>query len=219
MSLRYQAVIFDLDGTLVDSYDALLIAVNSALRHHGRPAIDLEQLRGFVGEGIEPLLSRCFRGEVPASAHDHFMSIYDEVCAEKSSLLDDVEETLAELHERNVAMAVCTNKTTSFSRKILEALGTARFFRSIVGPDLAEARKPDPRHVLHALSSTGHSPSTALFVGDMPIDVQAGRAGGLHVAAIATGSADRDSLRASQPDYMLERFRDLVAIVTGEKNP
>lgn len=218
MSHQYQAVIFDLDGTLVDSYEALLIAVNSSLLSHGEPEIDLDQLRGFVGEGIEPLLTRCFRGEVPATAHDHFMTSYDDVCAERSTLLDDVEETLATLDDMNIAMAVCTNKTTSFSRKILEALNVARFFQSIVGPDLVGARKPDPRHVLHALSSTKHRPSNALFVGDMPIDVEAAQAAGLHVAAIATGSADRDTLLSSKPEYMLERFGDLVGIVTGGTN-
>lgn len=213
MKLRYQAVIFDLDGTLVDSYEALLIAVNSSLSTHRRSEISVEQLRRMVGEGIEPLLSRCFDGPVPPGAHDHFMTKYDEVCCDKSRLLEDVEETLQALAGFGVAMAVCTNKTTAFSRKILEALHTARFFSAIVGPDMAGARKPDARHVLHALAPTGHGPSDALFVGDMPIDVNAARAAGMRVAAIATGSADFEPLAASGPDYMLERFRDLIDIV------
>ena len=213
MTLHYKAVVFDLDGTLVDSYEALLIAVNVALAGHGRPELDVQQLRRYVGEGIEPLLGRCFHGDVPAGAHDLFVQKYDEICCDKSRLLEDVEETLAALDRSGVVMSVCTNKPTSFSEKILAALGTARFFRAIVGPDLAGARKPDARHVLHALAPTGFTPADALFVGDMPIDVQAARAAGLDAAAIPTGSADLGPLSAAEPDYMLERFDDLLEIV------
>lgn len=216
MTLRYQAIVFDLDGTLVDSYEALLIAVNSALASHGRRELNVDQLRRFVGEGIEPLLGRCFDGNVPDGAHEHFVQKYDEICCDKSKLLEDVDETLSALDRAGVAMAVCTNKPTSFSHKILVALDTARYFHAIVGPDLAGARKPDARHVLHALAPTGFSPADALFVGDMPIDVEAARAAGLDVAAIATGSSDLEPLSASGPDYMLERFGDLLEIVGTE---
>lgn len=213
MTLHYKAVVFDLDGTLVDSYEALLIAVNVALAGHGRAELDVQQLRRYVGEGIEPLLGRCFNGDVPAGAHDLFVQKYDEICCDKSRLLEDVEQTLVALDRWGVVMSVCTNKPTSFSEKILAALGTARFFRAIIGPDLAGARKPEARHVLHALAPTGFAPADALFVGDMPIDVQAARAAGLHAAAIPTGSADLEPLSASEPDYMLERFSDLLEIV------
>ncbi|MBW3670155.1 MAG: HAD-IA family hydrolase, partial [Acidobacteria bacterium] len=205
------------DGTLVDSYEALLIAVNVALAGHGRAELDVHQLRRYVGEGIEPLLGQCFNGDVPEGAHDLFVQKYDEICCDKSRLLDNVEQTLAALDRAGVAMSVCTNKPTSFSEKILTALGTARFFRAIIGPDLAGARKPDARHVLHALAPTGFAPADALFVGDMPIDVQAARAAGLHAAAIPTGSSDLEPLSASEPDYLMERFGDLLEIVgTGD---
>lgn len=215
MTLRYKAVVFDLDGTLIDSYEALLVSVNAALRAYDREEMTVELLRSFVGDGIEPLLERCFEGRLPDGAYEHFVRHYDEVCADKSRFMDEVEETLADLSQIGVSMAVCTNKGTRFSRKILDALDASRFFAAIVGPDLAEARKPDPRHVLRALEPTGHPPEVALFVGDMPIDVQAARAAGLAVAAIPTGSADREPLAESGPDYMLERFSELIALVRG----
>ena len=126
-------------------------------------------------------------------------------------MLDDVEATLGALSRLGVAMAVCTNKPTSFSRKILESLGLARYFRAIVGPDLAGARKPDGRHVLR----TGCESTDALFVGDMPVDIHAARNSGIDVAVVASGSSTRDDLDAAGPDHLLEGFADLVALVAG----
>jgi phosphoglycolate phosphatase len=112
-----------------------------------------------------------------------------------------------------VVMAVCTNKPTSFSKKILDFLELARFFRGIVGPDLAGARKPDARHLLVTLDTVECTPAEALFVGDMPVDVRAARNSGIDVAVLATGSSTRAELTAAEPDHFLERFSDLVDLV------
>src|SRR5205814_6793379 len=122
-------------------------------------------------------------------------------------------ETSAALHRDGVLMAVCTNKPTSFSKKILEFLELAPFFRAIVGPDVAGARKPDARHVLHTLGATGCAAAEALFVGDMPIDVHAARNSGIDVAVVSTGSSTPEALRAAAPDHYLDRFSDLLAVV------
>jgi phosphoglycolate phosphatase len=214
MTLRYRAVLFDLDGTLVDSYTALAEAVNHARRAHGLHELSAVRIRDFVGDGLEKMLQRAFeRDDVPQSARVAFEERYDEICCEESKVLADVAETLRALHARGVAMAVCTNKPTSFSKKILDFLGLSPFFRAIVGPDIAGARKPDARHVLRTLESTGCEPSEALFVGDMPIDVHAARASGITVAVVPTGSSSEEQLRASKPDHYLDRFSDLLKIV------
>src|SRR5437667_7298483 len=141
-ALRYQAVLFDLDGTLVDSYAALAEAVNYARTAHGLDALSEATIRELVGDGLEKLLERAFAGaDISGSVRDAFESRYDEICCEQSTVLADVETTLEELARLGVAMAVCTNKPTSFSRKILAHLGLAPHFRAIVGPDLAGARK------------------------------------------------------------------------------
>ena len=213
-SLRYRAVIFDLDGTLVDSYTALAEAVNFARRQHGMHELSAARIRDFVGDGLDKLLQRAFENErVPPSVRDAFETRYDEICCAESRVLDDVAETVAALHALGVAMAVCTNKPTSFSKKILDFLQLAPYFRAIVGPDLAGARKPEARHVLHTLAATSCAPGEALFVGDMPIDVHAARNSGIDVAVVATGSSSSDALRAAAPDHYLERFSDLLKIV------
>ena len=214
MTLRYRAVLFDLDGTLVDSYTALAEAVNYARRQHGLHELSGARIRDFVGDGLDKLLQRAFESDrVPQSVRVAFESRYDEICCEESKVLADVEATLDELSKRDVAMAVCTNKPTSFSRKILEFLGLARHFRAIVGPDLAGARKPEAQHLLCTLESTGAEAAEALFVGDMPIDVHAARNSGIDVAVVATGSSSSEQLHAARPDHYLERFSDLLKIV------
>ncbi len=215
--LRYRAVLFDLDGTLVDSYAALTEAVNYARRQHGLSQLTAETIRGFVGYGLERLLQRAFDcDEIPAAATAAFESRYDEICCAQSRVLDDVQTTLAALQASGVAMAVCTNKPTPFSRKILESLGLAGFFRDIVGPDRAGARKPEAQHLLRTLEATNCLPSEALFVGDMPIDVAAARNSGIDVAVIASGSSTSSDLKAAQPDHYLDRLADLVKIVRDE---
>lgn len=110
-------------------------------------------------------------------------------------------------------MSVCTNKPTNFSEKILDHLGLAGYFRAVVGPDLAGARKPSADHVLFTLATTGAPAERALFVGDMPIDVVAARSSGIAVAVLATGSSTREELQASSPDFLLERFGELETLV------
>lgn len=216
-SLAYQAVIFDLDGTLVDSYEALEVAVNHALSAHAMQELAPGRIRDFVGEGVERLMQKAFaRDEVPPSAYAAFEERYDEVCCEGSRILADVETTLSQLAELRLPMAVCTNKPTAFSRKILEFLALSRYFSAVIGPDAAGARKPDGRHVLATLEAIGADARTTLFVGDMPIDVMAARNGGTAIAAIATGSSTREELLAAKPDHLLERFSELVRIIRRE---
>lgn len=216
-ALRYRAVLFDLDGTLVDSYTALAEAVNHARRTHGLHELPSTRIKEFVGDGIERLLQRAFeRTDVPGTVLDAFESRYDEVCCGESKVLADVDATLQSLADLGVEMAVCTNKPTVFSKKILDFLDLSRHLRAIVGPDLAGARKPDAKHLLFTLDSVRCGPDEALFVGDMPIDVRAARNSGIDVAVVATGSSTREQLAASEPDHFLERFADLLKIVRRE---
>ena len=213
-ALRYRAVLFDLDGTLVDSYAALAESVNFARRHQGLPQLAEARIRNFVGDGLERLLQRAFECEsVPNGAREAFESRYDEICCEESKVLDDVETTLEELTAMQVPMAVCTNKPTGFSKKILDFLNLSAHFRAIVGPDLAGARKPDGRHVLRTLEEAGCSVDGALFVGDMPIDIAAARASGIDIAVVTTGSSSYEELVDAHPDHVLDRFSDLVGVV------
>ena len=208
---RYRGMIFDLDGTLVDSYAALAESINHARRALGYADLDATRIRSFVGDGVERLLCRAFDSrDVPENARSLFENHYDSICSESSRLLEHVESTLAQLESHGIVMSVCTNKPTYFSQKILEALGAGRHFTAVIGPDLAKARKPDPRHVLSALEPLGLPGGDVLFVGDMPVDVAAARNAGIDVAVVSTGSATIEELRDAGPDFFLESFSDLL---------
>src|SRR6188474_2561282 len=186
-TLRYRAVLFDLDGTLVDSYNALTEAVNHARRTHGLPELSSAHIREMVGEGVERLLQKAFeRAELSQSIVHAFESRYDAICCAESRVLEEVAATLHELNELGVSMAVCTNKPTVFSKKILDFLGLSHYFRAIVGPDVAGARKPEAQHLAVTLAATDCSREDALFVGDMPLDIHAARNSGIDVAVVAT---------------------------------
>jgi phosphoglycolate phosphatase len=216
-ALRYRAVLFDLDGTLVDSYAALTDAVNHARRGEGLHDLSDARIRELVGDGIERLLQRAFeRTDIPKHVVEAFESRYDEVCCAGSRVLTDVDATLRQLADLGVEMAVCTNKPTVFSKKILDFLDLSHYFRAIVGPDVAGARKPDAQHLAVTLRSVQCGDDEALFVGDMPVDVRAARNSGIDVAVVATGSSTREQLTESEPDHFLERFSDLLKIVRRE---
>lgn len=213
MASRFAAIVFDLDGTLIDSYSALAGAINFARRGCGYPDAGGELIRQSVGDGLEKLLERTFAPDpVPEDARRLFEDHYDEICCDESRVLEEVEPTLAALQGMGIRMGVCTNKPTRFSQKILDHLGLASRFSAVVGPDLTGAAKPDARHVLFTLGQLGRAPGESLFVGDMTIDVDAARNAGMPVAVVATGSSSRDALVAAEPDYMLASFRDLTAI-------
>ncbi|MGH9456781.1 MAG: molybdopterin-guanine dinucleotide biosynthesis protein MobB [Thermoanaerobaculia bacterium] len=219
MGSRWEGIVFDLDGTLIDSYRALAGAINHARRAAGLPALGEEAIRAAVGEGVEVLLERTFApGPVPGRAREDFESHYDAICCEESRLLEHVGETLAALQAQGIRMGVCTNKPTSFSAKILRYLGLEERFGAIVGPDLAGARKPDGRHVVYTLRAIARGADESLFVGDMPVDVAAARSAGVPVAVLATGSSPRPALAESRPDFLLERFDQLVALAARRES-
>ncbi len=216
MSRPWEAILFDLDGTLIDSYAALAKSINFAREQHGLERLSGDLIRRSVGDGVEILLERTFAPDaVPATARALFEGHYDRICCEESKILEHVEPTLRALDDRGLAMAVCTNKPTAYSAKILEYLGLAGYFGAIVGPDLAGSQKPAGAHVLYTLERLGQPPHAALFVGDMPIDVQAARNAGLQVAVVATGSSTPEALRSASPDYFLQSFAQLIELTAG----
>ncbi|HEY0787789.1 MAG TPA: molybdopterin-guanine dinucleotide biosynthesis protein MobB [Thermoanaerobaculia bacterium] len=213
MAARFAAIVFDLDGTLIDSYAALAQAINFARRGCGYPDVEEDVIRRSVGDGLETLLERTFAPDpVPPDARRLFEEHYDAICCDESRTLDDVEPTLAVLQGMGIRMGVCTNKPTRFSQKILDSLGLGARFSAVVGPDLAGSRKPDPEHVLFTLGQLGRGPAESLFVGDMTIDVAAARSAAVPVAVVPTGSSAREALEAAAPDFLLDRFSDLAAI-------
>ena len=214
-----QAIVFDLDGTLVDSAADLHAAVNRLLALRGLGAVASAQVKRMIGDGTRRLVQRAFGaagqkldGEALDAAEREFVDIYMEAPARLTRPYDGVPDTLRCLQARGLRMGVCTNKPARATGTILEQLGLARFFTGVSGGNSAPVRKPDPGHVRDALARIGAEPATALMVGDNEHDVHAGHAAGLRTVAVTYGYA-RHPYPDLGADWLIDRFSDLLGVL------
>jgi phosphoglycolate phosphatase len=210
-------VVFDLDGTLVDSARDLAAAVNEMLARlsPGTPRLPEAQVRGFIGEGARLLVSRSLTRaglpHPPDEALSVFMDCYRGRMLHTTRLYPGVAEVLDTLTGH--ALAVLTNKPGDLSRAILDGLGLGGRFALVYGGDELP-RKPDPGGLVRIMAETGQEPASTVMVGDSAIDVQTGRAAGVLTVGVRYGFAP-ESLRAHPPDVLLDDLRGLPAVVEG----
>jgi len=167
-------MVFDLDGTLVDSVPDLAAALNRLMASRAQAPFEREQVAGFVGDGVRMLLERAFRarGTVPdATALADFMRDYEANAAVLTEPYPGVRETLERFAAAGWRMAVCTNKPEAPARTLLDALDLARYFAAVGGGDSFAVRKPDPGHLLATIEAAGGAPSVAVMAGDHHNDV------------------------------------------------
>src|SRR6202035_2400447 len=191
-------VIFDLDGTLIDSRLDLVHSVNAALRHIGRAALPDDVIASYVGDGAPILIQRALGGEAVDDAIvrkglQFFLSYYREHKLDHTTVYAGVKEALAAVQTtRNGAprkMAVLTNKPVNPSRAIVEALGLAPFFTQIYGGNSFATKKPDPEGARKLLEETGVPPHQAVIVGDSQVDIETGRNAGMLTVGVSYGFA------------------------------
>ena len=207
-----QALVFDLDGTLVDSLPDLRAALNEMLRGLARRELSANEVRGMIGDGSHALVGRALRatGEVVdlENAHQRFLDIYEAAPTRLSRLYPDVETTLRALVELGARLAVCTNKQQAATLAVLEGFNIAKYFEVIVGGDIVPFRKPDPRHLLAALDQLRVSPTESVMIGDNENDHAAGRAAGTAVILMRYGYM-RVPPETLAPDAWLDQFADI----------
>ncbi len=206
----FAAVVFDLDGTLLDSYAAIHASVAVVQRGFGLPEWTLEETRRRVGRGVEVLMAEAVGPSRAADGVRLFSESYAASGPEATRLLPGADEVTRALWERGVKLAVASNKPSVFSRQILSHLGILGRFLVVHGPDDGFPSKPAPLMVFMALALLGVPASEALYVGDMPLDVLTARAAGVTVAAVPTGSATAGELAAAGPDVLLPSLSDLM---------
>jgi phosphoglycolate phosphatase len=209
------AILFDLDGTLVDSVPDLAAAVNALLAEHGRPPLSPAQVAGMVGDGAPKLVERALSMSglaalPPAPALARFLALYEANATVLTRPYPDVPEVLATLREAGHRLAICTNKPERATRAVLEGLGLARFFTVVLGGDSLTARKPDPAPLLAALDRLGASRARAAMVGDHHNDVLAAQAAGIAVIFARYGYGGA-APGAPAADAAIDRFSDLPA--------
>lgn len=189
-----ETVVFDLDGTLVDTAPDLTASLNAVLAREGRPPVPLDEVRHMVGRGARVLIERAMGGAGQpwdtASVSDlvtHFLEHYDANIAVTSRPFAGCQTVLRRLASRGVKLGICTNKPERLSLKLLDELNLRGLFPVVLGADSQAYRKPDPRHLLDTVSALGGRPESAVMIGDSETDVLTARAAKVPVIAVSFG--------------------------------
>jgi phosphoglycolate phosphatase len=215
-----KAVVFDLDGTLVDSAPDLRVAINKLLGEEGRRSVALDEVIGMIGDGAAKLVERAFRAtggrpeaESPEQLTARFLAFYEGHATDSTRPYPGVPETLALLREQQWSLGICTNKPERATREVLRDLDLASHFGAIVGGDsIAGVRKPHPRLLLAVLDRLGAAPAEAVMVGDNANDVHAARAAGVPVI-VRAGGYTRVPTSQLGADAVIEAFAELPAVL------
>lgn len=212
---RFPVLLFDLDGTLIDSAPDLAAALNRTLAVAGREMLPFAAVRGMIGNGAAKLVERGFAatGGPPADLEAEtarFLAIYGRALACHTRLYDGVAETLETLADTGHHLAIVTNKPLTPTLAILDALDLARFFPEdhVVGGDSFPVRKPAPEPLLGLLTRIGGAPETAVMIGDSHNDIEAARAAGIASVAVGYGYC-RGAPADLGADRLIARFADL----------
>lgn len=210
-------VIFDLDGTLIDSAADLAVAINAMLAGYGREPLPVGEVRRMVGDGVAMLVARALaardcRPPEPAEAERSFMRHYESNATSLTTVFPGAAQALQALSAAGVPLAVCTNKPERIATGILASLGLARYFARVIGGDSLPFRKPDPRVVLTLLEAFAARAEDSLLVGDSEVDAATARAAEVPFVLMKHGYR-RGPVEGIACRAALENFAELPALV------
>ncbi len=215
-------IVFDLDGTLVDTAPDLLDSLNHTLGAGGAAMADTAGFRQFVGHGARVMIERAYHAQqraLAADEHDRlfalFLDHYGANIPGRSKPYPGVVEALARFKSAGFLMAVCTNKTEAFAKLLLTSLNLDRYFAAICGQDTFDCRKPDPRHLTETIRVAGGSAERAVMVGDSRTDIDTAKAAGIPVVAVDFGYTDRH-VREFDPSRVISHFDELTVELANE---
>lgn len=210
-------IIFDLDGTLVDTLEDIASSVNHVLLRLGRSPLDRDTVRRYVGDGIETLMERSLGGKTDGL--DEAVRVYREHHGAnllvKSRLYPGVVETLEQF--KSIPLAVISNKSLEFITPLLEGLGISRYFSFVVGADSGLPLKPAPDTLRKVMADAGVPRERTVIVGDGTTDVYAGKAAGVITCSLTCGFRSEEELRRAAPDHMIHTILSLKELFTAEK--
>jgi len=213
-----RALIFDLDGTLIDSQRDLILSVNAMLQEMGREQLHENTISGYIGHGAPQLIGQAL-GESASEkerqrALQFFLAYYEDHKMDSTCAYPGVPEALEEL--ASYPMAILTNKPVRISMRILQELGLAKYFRAVYGGNSFETKKPHPLGAQTILREFAAAPAEAILIGDSEVDVQTARNAGSMAAAVNYGFGTHD--RTAHPaDVYLDRLADLVPLLGKRK--
>jgi phosphoglycolate phosphatase len=209
------SVIFDFDGTLADTLDDITDAMNEILPHYQRPPISTIRMKSLIGEGLHELIRKAAGVESEndiAQFVAHYRPAYAQRMLNKTRLYDGVAETLTELTNRNIPMAVLSNKPHRFTAPICDALLAEWPFVQCRGHVDGGPRKPDPAVAIEIADIMDRNPANTLFVGDSDVDIATARRAGMTAVAVTWGFRDPTTF-PNQPDHTIDTPQQLLTIL------
>jgi len=210
--MTIKLIMFDLDGTLVDTAQDITNALNFAIEPYDIKILTVENTIKLIGEGISRLVEKVLPVEkmhLKSNVMKRFLEHYSEHLTNNSKEYPYIKETLENL--TGFKKAVISNKREDLSKKLLEELGLSEYFDLIIGSDTAGERKPSPVPVLYVVAKLGLSPEESVIVGDSNYDMEAGKRAGVRTIAVTYGYRPRENLIGA--DYIIDDIRELIPLV------
>ncbi|MDR1245268.1 MAG: HAD-IA family hydrolase [Endomicrobium sp.] len=211
--MGFDFLIYDLDGTLVDSLGDIASSVNSVREDNELEHLSLKQIRSYLGSGINALISKAIPGKCEKFKQnvDSFKSYYKQRILDTTVMFSGVKEMLESLKDKK--KAILTNKNEDYAKKIVEKLEIADYFVEVWGGDTLAVRKPDPKTILELVKTTRSKLSKTVMIGDSANDFLVANAAGVRVIAVAYGYCDLDQIKAYRPDYIVKTPQEIANIV------
>ncbi|WP_394124709.1 phosphoglycolate phosphatase [Psychrobacter nivimaris] len=226
--MNKQLLIFDFDGTLIDSVPDLADATNAMLTTLGKDTYPIEMIRNWIGNGSRLLVERALvgkvevaEGELTVEEADHaeqiFFEAYKNLSGSKTVAYPDVDDGLKQLHAAGYTLALVTNKPIRFVPKILQSFGWQDLFSAVMGGDSLPVKKPDPTPLLHVCETLNFSVEQAVMIGDSRNDMLAGQNANMDTLGLSYGYNYGQDIRELNPTEAFDHFADLVAWIMKDR--
>lgn len=219
--MRFEGVIFDLDGTLVNSLEDIADSMNRVLGEYGFPTHDLEDYKRFVGRGLRNLVSRALPEGAKddgliSRCRDSMLEEYGRNFLNKTRPYDGITDLLDELVRRGLKLAVFSNKNDDLTKKLVAALLPDWDFAAVIGSSAEMPEKPDPRGALLISRQSGINPERLIYVGDSDVDMETARNAGMYAVGALWGFRTKEELISNGAEYLLKDPMDLLQILQEE---
>lgn len=215
--MRYKAIIFDLDGTLVNSIGDIADAMNTVLSNRNYSTYDYDTYKTFVGSGVKSLVIKALPDTAPKQSEideclQNMMDVYSKNCTNKTKPYDGILELLETLHAKNIKLSILSNKEDSLTKKVTKTI-LPNYFSPVLGLKEEALKKPNPNVALQICNTLDVNPEETIFVGDTNVDIQTAINANMKAIGVSWGFRDKKELWDAGAEYVLEKPLDLLKIL------